>query len=120
VRENAKAGNYGGCSFGFEVIRDSWVYDKDDDVDERTLLEVKLHEISVCTFPAYADGTSVTARDQVGAAMEARDAYYEREYETWADSGVSEDDERANKAPYGNVVYADPGLPERRQKKVPD
>lgn len=119
VRENAKAGNYGGCSFGFEVIRDSWIYDKDDDVDERTLLEVKLHEISVCTFPAYADGTSVTARDQVDAAMEARDAYYEREYEMWAENGVSEDDERDGKTPYGNVTYADPGYQKDGKKRYP-
>jgi uncharacterized protein len=119
VRENAKAGNYGGCSFGFEVIRDSWTYNKDDDVDERVLLEVKLHEISVCTFPAYADGTSVTARDQVGAALEARDTYYEKEYASWVENGVSEDDERDGKAPYGNVTYADPGYLKDGRKRYP-
>lgn len=105
VRENAKAGNYGGCSFGFEVIRDSWHYNKEDDVDERTLLEVKLREISVCTFPAYEDGTSVSARDMVDAAMEARDRFYEDQYAAHLEDT---DEYRANKKPYGNVAYADP------------
>lgn len=69
--KNARAGNYGGCSFGFEVIRDKWSVG-DDGIDEREILEAKVHEISICTFPAY-DQTSVSARDQVDAAKEARD-----------------------------------------------
>ena len=109
--ENARAGNYGGCSFGFEVVRDSWHYNKDDDVDERTLHEVKVHEISVCTFPAYADGTSVSARDQVDAALEARDAYYEEEYANIVDGLPEHRGGNApgnGKKPYGKVTYADP------------
>lgn len=70
VIKNARAGNYGGCSFGFEVVRDKWTTG-DDGVEEREILEAKVHEISVCTFPAY-DQTSVSARDQVDAAKEAR------------------------------------------------
>ena len=73
-----RAGNYGGCSFGFEVIKDKWDYNADDGVDERTLLEVKLHEISICTFPAYGE-TTVDARDAVSQAMECRDRFYERQ-----------------------------------------
>lgn len=76
--KNVRAKNYGGCSFGFEVVRDKWTYNEEDDIDERELLEVKLHEISVCTFPAYGD-TSVGTRDQFDAAMEARTRFYERE-----------------------------------------
>jgi HK97 family phage prohead protease len=124
--ENARAGNFGGCSFGFEVVRDSWHYNKDDDVDERTLHQVKLHEISVCTFPAYADGTSVSARDQAAAAMEARDEYYMREYlDLYVVDGVDEDDERGGNAkgdgskPYGNVTYADPGYQKDGKKRYP-
>lgn len=69
--KNARAGNYGGCSFGFEVVRDKWTTG-DDGIEEREILEAKVHEISICTFPAY-DQTSVSARDQVAAAKEARD-----------------------------------------------
>jgi HK97 family phage prohead protease len=98
---NADAGNYGGCSFGFQVVRDSWHYNEDDDVDERTLHEVKLHEISLVTFPAYSE-TNVSARDQVDAAMEARDRFYFKEY------GLHLEEERADSKPYGNVAYADP------------
>jgi len=119
VRENVKAGNYGGCSFGFEVIRDSWHYNKDEDVDERTLHEVKLHEISVVTFPAYTEGTSVSARDQVDAAMEARDAFYYREYGVWVMDGISEDEDRAGKSPFGTVAYADPGYQKDGKKRYP-
>lgn len=68
--KNARAGNYGGCSFGFEVVRDKWTTG-DDGIEEREILEARVHEISVCTFPAY-DQTSVSARDQVEAAKEAR------------------------------------------------
>lgn len=127
VIENARAGNYGGCSFGFEVVRDSWHYNQDDDVDERTLQEVKLHEISVCTFPAYTDGTSVTARDQVEAALEARDRYYDRQYEALyvIDGSSAEDEDRGGNAPgngkkpYGNVTYADPGYQKDGKKRYP-
>jgi HK97 family phage prohead protease len=107
--ENSRAGNYGGCSFGFEVIRDAWTDDKGQpasphDGTHRTLEEVKLHEISVVTFPAYKD-TSVSARSAIANAR-----------------GIDEsemDNERATApvpktAPYGNVAYADP-----KNKKYP-
>ncbi len=120
--ETARAGNYGGCSFGFEVVRDSWHYNKDDDVDERTLHEVKLHEISLVTFPAYTEGTSVSARDQVNAAMEARDQFYAREYlDLYVVNGVDPDeDERGDGSkPYGDVSYADPGYQKDGKKRYP-
>lgn len=67
---NIRSGNYGGCSFGFEVIKDKWSVGEDG-VDERELLEVKVHEISTVTFPAYAD-TEASMRDAVTAAKETR------------------------------------------------
>ena len=114
VRLNADAGNYGGCSFGFEVVRDSWKRGENGDLDERTLEEVKLHEISIVAFPAYGDGvTSVSARDQVKAAQESReralgpDAQRDTEgAEMPAERGG--DAPGNGKKPYGNVTYADP------------
>lgn len=46
-----------GQSFGFSVVRDEW----SADYSQRRLLEVRLHEVSVVTFPAYRQ-TSVSAR----------------------------------------------------------
>lgn len=44
-------------SFGFSVVRDEW----SKDYAERRLLEVRLHEVSIVTFPAYK-ATSATVR----------------------------------------------------------
>jgi len=118
VVKNVRAKNYGGCSFGFEVVSDTWNQDPDDGgLPIRTLNEVKLHEISVCTFPAYG-GTTVSARDQVKAAQESYNRWYERELldlEIETNDGDGEDfddddddEERDGKKPYGNVAYADP------------
>ena len=41
-----------GASFGFETIRDEWKYNEDGSA-ERTLLEVKLFDVSPVTYPAY-------------------------------------------------------------------
>jgi HK97 family phage prohead protease len=72
VVKNVRAKNYGGCSFGFEVIRDRWTDDKGNpasplDGTNREILEMKVHEISVCTFPAY-DDTQVSAGSMMRAA----------------------------------------------------
>lgn len=50
-------------SFGFETIRDEWDW-TDRNMPVRTLLEVKLHEVSPVTFPAYPQ-TSAEARTKV-------------------------------------------------------
>lgn len=50
-------GDTGGQSFGFSVVRDEW----SSDYSQRRLLEVRLHEVSVVTFPAYRQ-TSVSVR----------------------------------------------------------
>ena len=56
--ELLRSGILKGCSFGFNVIRDSW----SPDGKKRDLHEVRLIEISLVTFPAYS-GTSAQARD---------------------------------------------------------
>ncbi|MNY73986.1 Caudovirus prohead protease [compost metagenome] len=42
-------------SFGFYVRSDAWQYLKDEDVYERTLLDVNLFEVSPTPFPAYQE-----------------------------------------------------------------
>lgn len=48
------------CSFGFEIVRRE-IVDKPDGSTLIRLLEVRLWEVSVCTFPAY-EATEVEAR----------------------------------------------------------
>jgi HK97 family phage prohead protease len=70
--KNARAKNYGGCSFGFEAVKERWTDDSGNpasplDGSRREVLEMKLPEISICTFPAYGS-TMVGVRDQIRAA----------------------------------------------------
>lgn len=101
LKANIRAKIVRGNSFGFEVVKDKWEIGADG-VDERTLLEIKLPEISACTFPAY-EQTDIGMREAYEAAMECRDRYYER----------------ANKEPYGDVTYADPGYQKDKKKRYP-
>ena len=68
-------GDVNQCSFGFDILDEETEY-RDDGSIHWTIREVKLYEVSVCTFPAYAE-TSVQAR---------KDDYQrviERENEKW-------------------------------------
>lgn len=58
--ERVKRGDVDQCSFGFNVNREETDWREDGTVKWR-LLDIDLHEVSVCTFPAYPD-TSVQAR----------------------------------------------------------
>lgn len=68
-----------GCSFGFRIskMEESW----DEDGTYRTrILEVELHEVSPCTFPAYG-GTDINARaaaDQQAAEAARNQKWRER------------------------------------------
>ena len=63
--ERVKRGDVSQCSFGFEIIREeSEVFD--DGSIHWTILEVKLYEVSCCTFPAYQD-TSIEASRSASA-----------------------------------------------------
>jgi HK97 family phage prohead protease len=57
LREVVSRGDVSGQSFGFSVVRDEW----NKDYSERRLIEVRLHEVSIVAFPAYAS-TSISAR----------------------------------------------------------
>lgn len=50
-------------SFGFETVRDRWENDEEGNI-WRTLLEVKLYDVSPVTFPAYPQ-TSAQVRSKV-------------------------------------------------------
>jgi HK97 family phage prohead protease len=52
---SVQRGDASGMSFGFSVVKDKW----SDDCSERTITELRLHEVSVVTgFPAYRQTTA--------------------------------------------------------------
>ena len=59
--ERVKRGDVDQCSFGFNIISEETEF-RDDGSVHWTITEVDLHEVSVCTFPAYEE-TNVSARE---------------------------------------------------------
>lgn len=57
--ERVKRGDVDQCSFGFRILEEST--EMDGEKIHWTLLRVELHEVSICTFPAYEE-TGVYAR----------------------------------------------------------
>ena len=55
-------GDVNQCSFGFDILEEDTEFLEDGSV-HWTIKRVKLYEVSVCTFPAYAE-TSVEARKE--------------------------------------------------------
>lgn len=68
--ERVKRGDVDQCSFGFEIVKEESDF-RDDGTVHFTIREVELFEVSVVTFPAYAE-TSVSARKQDVAAIQKR------------------------------------------------
>lgn len=62
-------GDVSGASFGFDIKEIKRDYDISKGTVHRTLLKVKLYEVSVCTFPAY-EKTDVGARNKTKIAAE--------------------------------------------------
>lgn len=58
--ERVKRGDVDQCSFGFEILKEETEV-KEDGSFLWTIKEVRLYEVSVCTFPAYEE-TAVSAR----------------------------------------------------------
>ncbi|AWC25461.1 phage prohead protease, HK97 family [Aminobacter sp. MSH1] len=69
VKTLVERGDVSGMSFRFEAVRQEW--DETVDPPKRTLLEVRLGEVSIVSEPAY-DGTSVALRSREEARNEAR------------------------------------------------
>jgi HK97 family phage prohead protease len=60
IYERVKRGDVDQCSFGFNILKEDTEF-RDDGSVKWTIRKVDLHEVSVCTFPAYA-ATGVQAR----------------------------------------------------------
>lgn len=60
IYERVKRGDVSGNSFGFNILNEETDY-KEDGTVKWTIKEIDLHEVSICTFPAYED-TSIQAR----------------------------------------------------------
>jgi HK97 family phage prohead protease len=73
-----RRGDVNQMSFGFQVVRDEWErgHDPTGDNQTRTLLEVKLFDVSVVTFPAYP-ATNAGLRDMWSAMAEDSDSEIE-------------------------------------------
>ena len=59
--ERVKRGDVDQCSFGFDIVSEETEFDANDNI-HWTITEVRLYEVSCCTFPAY-EATSVSARE---------------------------------------------------------
>lgn len=64
VLEPMRRGDINQMSFGFRTIRDQWEEDHANKTLTRTLLEVRLFDVSVVTYPAYPQ-TDAAVRSQV-------------------------------------------------------
>lgn len=69
LQESIRRGDISQMSFGFITLKDEWQHTKGKD-SIRTLLEVKLYDVSPVTYPAYPE-TSVKVRDYINALKEA-------------------------------------------------
>lgn len=79
--ERTKRGDVDQCSFGFDIVDEETDYREDGSV-HWTIKEVKLYEVSLCTFPAYEE-TAVKARERDLAEIRAR------KKEAWQQSMLS-------------------------------
>ena len=68
-------GDVNQCSFGFDILEEETEF-LDDGSVHWTIKKVKLYEVSVCTFPAYAE-TSAEAR------REDKEQIVKRQNEIW-------------------------------------
>ena len=68
--ERVKRGDIDQCSFGFNILNEQ-MEQRADGTTKWTITEIELFEVSVVTFPAYAD-TSVEARSEQMKQLEKR------------------------------------------------
>jgi len=63
------------CSIGFDIVREDTEISEDGSV-HWTIQEVRLYEVTCCTFPAYQE-TNISAREA------QRDEFLKRRLEAW-------------------------------------
>ena len=68
--ERVKRGDIDQCSFGFSILNET-MEQRADGTTKWTITEIELFEVSVVTFPAYAD-TAVEARSEQMKQLEKR------------------------------------------------
>lgn len=68
--ERVKRGDVDQCSIGFEILSEETDFGADGSI-HWTIQDVKLYEVSVCTFPAYEE-TNVSARQRDASAIKER------------------------------------------------
>lgn len=68
-------GDVNQCSFGFDILSEETDFRENGDV-HWTIKEVRLYEVSVCTFPAYSE-------TQVEARRQDKELIMKRETEKW-------------------------------------
>ena len=73
--ERVKRGDVSQCSFGFDILNEETDFLENGDV-HWTIKEVKVYEVSCCTFPAY-ESTNIDARSK------QRDEILKRKNEAW-------------------------------------
>lgn len=94
--ERVKRGDVSNCSIGFDILSEDTDISDDGSV-HWTIRDVKLWEVSVCTFPAYEE-TAISARaDQVAEIRK-------REVQAWREKQMAklkgeEDGSESNHAP---------------------
>jgi uncharacterized protein len=62
-------GDVSGMSFGFRVLEDEWNYDEKTPV--RTITDMRVHEVSIVTFPAYKQTDVSVAQRSLNAFVAA-------------------------------------------------
>ena len=72
---NLMPGDVDQCSFGFRILKEDTEW-RDDGTVKWTIRKVDLHEVSVCTFPAYEDTGVQARRRQV-------DQHREKQMQQW-------------------------------------
>ena len=79
--ERVKRGDVDQCSFGFDIVDQETEFREDGSV-HWTIKEVTLYEVSMCTFPAYAE-TNISARSKERDELKARslDAWKQKQKE---------------------------------------
>lgn len=76
--ERVKRGDVDQCSFGFDIVKEDTEI-RDDGSIHWTIQEVRLYEVSVCTFPAYEDtAVSVRRKDYDAIKEKKKNAWRER------------------------------------------